>query len=82
MAESIHILNATVSLRVGASLPAVPLSGWVRKRSLKRLAAMDADAKAKQGLFLKDRVDQPEMQVSILQKHLDKKGKKPRYQIR
>lgn len=32
--------------------------------------------------FLKDRVYQLEMQVSILQKHLNKKGKKPRYEVR
>jgi len=44
--------------------------------------AMVADAKAKETLFLKDCVYQLEMQVSILQKHLDKKGKKPRHQVR
>jgi len=43
---------------------------------------MDADAKAKEILFLKDRVYQLEMQVSILQKQLNKKGTKPRYEVR
>jgi DNA invertase Pin-like site-specific DNA recombinase len=33
-------------------------------------------------LFLKDRLHQLEMQASILQKHLRKKGKKPRYEVR
>jgi transposase InsO family protein len=43
---------------------------------------MDTDAKAKEILFLKDRIYQLEMQVSILQKHLRKKGTKPRYEVR
>jgi hypothetical protein len=43
---------------------------------------MDADAQAKEILFLKDRINQLEMQVSILQKQAGKKGKKPRYEVR
>ena len=43
---------------------------------------MDADAKAKETLFLKDRVYQLEMQISMLQKQLNKKGTKPRYEVR
>jgi hypothetical protein len=47
-----------------------------------RLPGQDLDARVKEILFLKDRIYQLEMQVSILQKHLRKKGKKPRYSIR
>jgi len=61
MVENLDILNAAVSLLVRAALLAARFSGRVRKRSLKRLAAMDADAKAKEILFLRDRVYQPEM---------------------
>ncbi len=61
---------------------AARFSGRVRKRSLKRLAAMDADTKAKEILFLKDKVYQLEMQVSILQKRIQKRQKKPRYTLR
>jgi hypothetical protein len=43
---------------------------------------MDVGAKAKEILFLKDRLYQLEMQVSILQKHLHKQGTKPRYEVR
>ena len=43
---------------------------------------MDTDAQAREILFLKDRVYQLEMQLLILQKHLHKKGKKPRYEVR
>ena len=82
MAENLDILNAAVSLLIKAALLAARFSGRVRKRSLKRLAAMDTDAKAKEILFLKDRVYQLEMQVSILQKQLNKKGKNPRYTVR
>jgi hypothetical protein len=81
MAENLDVLNAAVSLLVRAALLAARFSGRVRRRSLKRLAAADADAKAKEILFLKDRVYQLEMQLSILQKQLGKKGKSPRYSI-
>jgi hypothetical protein len=82
MAENLDILNAAVSLLVRAALLAARFSGRVRRRSLRRLGARDADAKAKEILFLKDRVYQLEMQLSILQKHLTKKGKNPRYTVR
>lgn len=81
MAENLDLLNAAVSLLVRAALLAARFSGRVRKRSLKRLAARNTDDKAKEILFLKDRVYQLEMQVSILQKHLNKKGKGPRYTV-
>jgi len=63
MAENLDILNTAVSLLVRAALLAARFSGWARKRSLKRLASRDADAKAKEILFLKDRVYQLEMQA-------------------
>jgi transposase InsO family protein len=81
MAENLDLLNAAVSLLIRAALLAARFSGRVRQRSLKRLAAKDTEAKAKEILFLKDRVYQLEMQVSILQKHLHKKGESPRYTI-
>lgn len=79
MAENLDICNAAVSLLIKAALLAARFSGRVRKRSLKRLAGIDADAKAKEIVLLKDRVYQLEMQLSILQKHFGKKGKSPRY---
>jgi len=82
MVERLEIVNATVSLLIKAALLAARFSGRVRRRSLKRLAAMDTDAKAREILFLKDLIYQLEMQVSILQKRLHKKGKKPRYEVR
>ena len=82
MAENLDILNAAVSLLIRAALLAARFSGRVRRRSLERLAATDTDAKAREILFLKDRVYQLEMQVSILQKHLNKKGQSPRYTVR
>jgi putative transposase len=56
--------------------------GAARHNSVVRLATRDIDAKAKEILFLKDRVYQLEMQVSIPQKHLHKKGQNPRYTVR
>ena len=63
MAENLDILNAAVLLVVKAALLAARFSGRVRRRSLKRLAAMDIDAKAKEITFLRDRVGQLRMQV-------------------
>ena len=63
MAENLDILNAAVSLLIRAALLAARFSGRVRRRSLKRLAAMDVDAKAKEITFLRDRVGQLRMQV-------------------
>jgi len=82
MADNYDILNAAVSLLVRAALLAARFSGRVRRRSLQRLAAMDTDTKAREILFLKDRIYQLEMQLAILQKQLRKKGKKPRYEVR
>src|SRR4030042_5761785 len=82
MAEHLDVLNTAVSLLIRGVLLGARFSRRVRTRSLKRLAARDVDANAKEILFLKDRVYQLEMQVSILQKHLHKKGQKPRYEVR
>jgi len=82
MAENLEILNTAVSLLIRAALLAARFSGRVRKRSLERLAAMDTDTKAREILFLKDRVYQLEMQLSIPQTQRRKKGKKPRYEVR
>ena len=82
MAEKLDILDTAISLLIRAALLAARFSGRIRQRYLKRLASRDVSANAKEVLFLKDRVYQLEMQVSILQKHLRKKGKKPRYEVR
>ena len=82
MADNLDVLKTAVSLLIRAVLLAARFSGRVRQRSLRRLASRDIDANAREILFLKDRAYQLEMQVSILQKHLHKKGKKPRYEVR
>lgn len=46
------------------------------------MAAMDTDAKAREILFLKDKIYELEMQLAILQRQRRMKGKKPRYEIR
>ncbi len=77
MDKNLDIITYAVSLIVKAVIMAGRFSGRVRKRSLKRLAAMDADTKDKEILFLKDKVYQLEMQVSILQKRIKQQQKKP-----
>ncbi|MEN6427398.1 MAG: helix-turn-helix domain-containing protein [Phycisphaerales bacterium] len=80
MAENLDVLNIAVSPLIRAALLAARFSGRVRKRSLKRLAAMDTDAKDKEIVFLTDRVYQLQMQLSIFQRQAHKKGRKPRYE--
>ena len=82
MNKNLEITSCAVSLIVKAALLAARFTGRARKRSLKRLASMDIDAKAKEVLFLNDKVYQLEMQVSILQKRIQKRQKKPRYTLR
>ena len=72
MKKNIDIVNATVTLIIKAAILAARFSGSVRKRSLKRLTAMDVDSKEKEIIFLHDKVNQLKMQVSILQKGLQK----------
>ncbi len=82
MAENLDVLNTAVSLLIRAALLAARFSGRVRQRSLRRLASRDIDAKAKEILFLKDRVYQLGMQLSILQRQLNKRSKNSRYTVR
>ena len=82
MDKHLDITNFAVSLIIKAVVIAARFSGKVRKRSLKRLAAMEVDAKDKEIIFLRDMVEQLQMQVSILQKGIKKKQKNPRYTLR
>jgi len=82
MNKNLDIINFAVSLIIKAALIAARFSGRSRKRSLRRLATMDISEKDKEILFLKDKVYQFEMQVSILQKRIQKRQKKPRYTLR
>ena len=50
--KNLGITTYAVSLIVKSVIVASKFSGRARKRSLKRLAAMDADAKEKELLFL------------------------------
>ena len=82
MTNNIDIINAAVALIVKAAILAAGFSGRARKRSLKRLAAMDVDAKDKEIIFLRDTVYQLKMQISILHKGFQKKQKNKRYTLR
>jgi hypothetical protein len=72
MNKNLNIITHAVTFTIKAAIMAARFSGRVRKRSLKRLAAMDDETKNKEILFLRDKVYQLEMQVSILQMRLQK----------
>lgn len=82
MNQNTETITYAVSLIIKAAIVAAKYSGRVRKRSLKRLAAMDIDEKDKEILFLKDKLYQLETQNSILLKHVNKHQKKPHYTLR
>jgi transposase InsO family protein len=82
MTKNIDIINVAVALIVKAAILAARFSGRARKRSLKRLSKMDADTKDKEIIFLRDTVNQLKMQISILQKGLQKKHNNKRYTLR
>ena len=82
MTKNIDIINAAVALIIKAAILAARFSGRARKRSLKRLAKMDIDDKDKEIIFLRDKVNQQQVQITILQKGARKKQKNPRYTIR
>ena len=73
--KNLDIITAAVSLIIKAAILASRWSGRARRRSLQKLAAMDADSKDKEILFLRDRVHQLQTQVSVLQKRFKKNGK-------
>jgi transposase InsO family protein len=82
MATNIEIVNAAITLIVKAAILAARFSGRARKRSLKRLAYMDIDDKDKEILFLRDKVYQQQIQITILQKGVEKKQTNKRYTLR
>lgn len=82
MTKNIDIINAAVELIIKAAIFAASFSGRVRKRSLKRLAAMDVNEKDKEILFLRDTIFQLKTQVSLLQNGLKKKRNNKRYTLR
>ena len=70
MCKNHDSITFAVSLILKATVVAAKYSGRVRKRSLKRLAAMDIDEKDKEILFLIDKIYQLDTQVSILLKRV------------
>ena len=82
MTNNIEIVNAAVALIIKAALLAARFSGRAHKRSLKRLSRMNADDKDKEIIFLRDKINQQQMQITILQKGLQKKHTNKRYTLR
>ena len=70
-----------VGLIVKSVVLAAQFSGRCRKRSLKQLSKMNADEKDKEIIFLRDKVHQQQLQISILQKGLKTKGTNNRYTL-
>ena len=82
MTNNVEIVNAAVTMIIKAALLAAQFAGRTRKRSLKRLSKMEANEKDKEILFLRDKVNQQQLQITILQKGLQKKHTNKRYTLR
>ena len=82
MATNNEIVNAAVTLIAKAAILAARFSGRARKRSLKRLASTDIDDKDKEIIFLRDKVYQQQIQITILQKGVQKKHTNKRDTLR
>ena len=82
MNKNSEVISCAIALIIKAAIVAARFSGRVRKRSLKRLAALDIDEKDKEILFLKDKLYRLETQNAILLKRVNKHQKKPRYTLR
>ncbi len=81
MSDNSDLLNDVVSLIAKAALLAARFSGRVRRLFLVRLSAMDIDSKVKEIIFLRDKVHELRLQVSILQKRISRSHKNPRYSL-
>jgi transposase InsO family protein len=81
MSGNSDIFSDTVSLIVKAALLAARFSGRIRKRCLPRLASMDIDSKDKEIVFLRDKVYELKLQISILQKGISRSQKNSRYTV-
>jgi len=68
MTNNVDIINAAVALIIKAAILASRFSGRARKRSLNRLSKMNIDEKDKEIIFLRDKVNQQQMQITIRQK--------------
>ncbi len=69
------------ALLVKATLLAARWARTTRKRALASITAMSADEKDKELVFLRDKIEQLTLQISILRKHVGKRAKSPRYTI-
>ncbi len=81
MYHNIETLSTVISYLIKAVVLAAQFSGRARKRQLKRVAQMDIDEKDKEIFFLRDKVYQQAIQISILQKGLKKKDTNKRYTL-
>jgi len=82
MSKNSEVISCAIALLIKSAIVAARFSGRIRKRSLKRLAALDIDEKDKEILFLKDKLYRLETQNAILLKRVNKHQKKPRYTLR
>lgn len=76
------MISMAVGLIVKSVILAARFSGRRRQRNLKKLSKIDADEKDKEILFLRDKINQQQMQIRILQKGLKKKHTNQRYTLR
>ena len=82
MPDTLAIVTEAVALIVKATMYSAQWASAGRKRALAKLAAMTDQEKEREILLLCERIAQHEQLISILQRQIQDRGKKHRFQIR
>jgi len=82
MPDTLAILAEALSLMVKATIYSAQWAAAFRKRALAQLSAMTNREKEREILLLRERIAQHEQLIGILQRQIQDRGKKHRFQIR
>lgn len=79
MTTNIEMISMAVGLIVKSVILAAQFAGRRRQQNLKKLSKMPADERDKEIIFLRDKINQQQMQICILQNGLKNKHTHKRY---
>ena len=82
MSDTLAFLAEAVSLMVKATIYSAQWAAAGRKRALAKLSAMTDREKEREIPLLRERIAQHEQLIAILQRQIQDRGKKHRFQIR
>ncbi len=74
-------VSTATALPIKATILAAKWVGVARRRALATIASKSDDINDAEIAFLRDRIEQPELQVAILRQHVGKHARSPRYTL-